>query len=87
VFHAALVSAERGEARPVYGLSHRANPTVERWRARPREALRVCRPAGEERQAERWLRAFHLWPVRHVERRATLDVLVPAAAPAGGARP
>jgi hypothetical protein len=82
VFHAALVSRERGAPRPVWGLSHRANPTVPRWAGVAREDLRVCRPAGEEAQAERWLRAFHVWPVRRVERRATLDVLV-LAAPAG----
>jgi hypothetical protein len=82
VFHAALVSRERGVPRPVWGLSHRANPTVPQWAALPRAELRICRPAGEDAQAERWLRAFHLWPVRRVERRETLDVLV-LDAPAG----
>ena len=79
VLHAALVSRERGAPRPVFGLSHRANPTVPSWAGVPREELRICRPAGEEAQAERWLRAFHVWPVRSVERRPTLDVLVLAA--------
>jgi hypothetical protein len=85
VFHAALVSRERGTPWPVWGISHRANPTVPRWTALPRADLRICRPAGEDAQAERWLRAFHLWPVRRVERRETLDVLVLAAP--GGADP
>ena len=43
----------------------------------PAESIRICRPHGEEpeREAERWLRAYHAWPVRVVERRATVDVL------------
>jgi hypothetical protein len=74
VFHAALVLHERGEERRVWGVSHRTNPTVRQWWDR-RAALRICRPRGEEAQAERWLRAFHLWPVRVVERRGAVDVL------------
>jgi hypothetical protein len=40
-------------------------------------SLRICRPHGDEpeREAERWLRAYHAWPARVVERRATVDVL------------
>jgi hypothetical protein len=75
VFHATLVLRERGEARPVWGVTHRTNATVEQWWSR-RASLRICRPRGEEAQAERWLRSFHLWPVREVERRETVDVLV-----------
>jgi hypothetical protein len=75
VFHVALVSAERGRPSAVFGLTHRANPTVARWSSLPREALRICRPRGEEAQAERWLRDFNLWPVRPLERRETVDVL------------
>jgi hypothetical protein len=77
VFHASLVLHERGDARRVWGVSHRTNATVARWWDR-RAALRICRPHGEDAQAERWLRAFHLWPVRVAERRATVDVLEPA---------
>jgi hypothetical protein len=78
VWHATLVARERGLDRPVWGVTHRATPTVMQWKALPVETLRVCRPHGEEpeREAERWLRAYHAWPVRLVERRATLDVLV-----------
>jgi hypothetical protein len=75
VWHAALVSRERGEPREIWGVTHRTNATVSRWWP-ARESLRICRPLGEDAQAERWLRAFHLWPVRVVERRATVDVLV-----------
>jgi hypothetical protein len=79
VFHATLVLHEGGDARRVWGVSHRTNPTVAQWWDR-RAALRICRPLGEEAQAERWLRAFHLWPVRAVERRGAVDVLVTAPA-------
>jgi hypothetical protein len=75
VFHATLVARERGAPVEVWGISHRSNPTVPRWSALPRESLRICRPRGEEAHAERWLRAFHLWPVRELERRETVDVL------------
>ncbi|WP_242340377.1 MULTISPECIES: hypothetical protein [unclassified Anaeromyxobacter] len=80
VWHAALVARERGLARRVYGLTHRSNPTAPLWKGRPPESLRICRPAGEEEHAERWLRAFHLWPVRGVGRQGTVDVLVPVGA-------
>jgi hypothetical protein len=82
VWHARLALRERGDAREVWGVTHRTNATVLQWWA-GRASLRICRPRGEERQAERWLRAFHLWPVREVERRETVDVLV-LASPAGG---
>ncbi len=75
VFHAALVLRESGDGRRVWGISHRSNPTVPQWSALPR-ALRICRPAGEDAEAERWLRAYHLWPVRRVETRRTVEVLV-----------
>lgn len=80
VWHAALVSRERGEPREVWGVTHRTNATVHAWWP-ARASLRICRPRGEDVQAERWLRAFHLWPVRVVERRATVDVLVVEAPP------
>jgi len=84
VWHASLVARERGlrdEAgagpRRVWGVSHRATPTVPQWKALPVESVRICRVRGEqpEREAERWLRTYHAWPVRVVERRATVDVL------------
>jgi hypothetical protein len=74
VWHAALVSRERGEPQPVWGVSHRTNATVMQWWPR-RGSLRICRPVGEDAQAERWMRSFHLWPARVVERRGTVDVL------------
>lgn len=77
VWHAALVSRERGLERRVYGVTHRSNPTVREWKGRAPESLRICRAAGEEEHAERWLRAFHLWPVRVVRPRGTVEVLVP----------
>lgn len=85
VWHASLVARERGllsaagdGPRRIWGVSHRATPTVAQWKGLPLESLRICRPHGEEpeREAERWLRAYHAWPVRVVERRGTVDVLV-----------
>jgi len=77
VWHVALTSRERGLPRPVYGLTHRSNPTVPLWWDTPRAALRICRIRGEapEREAARWLPMYGLWPVELVERRATVDVL------------
>jgi hypothetical protein len=67
----------------VYGLAFRSNPTVPRWAGTPRQALRICRVRGEEAEAERSLRGFHLWPVRVIERRGTVDVLTPVTPDAG----
>jgi hypothetical protein len=78
VWHTAVVSRERGLERRVYGLTHRSNPTVQEWKGRAR-VLRICRPAGEEEHAG-VARAFHLWPVRVLERRGTVEVLVPLVA-------
>ena len=77
VWHAGWMARQRGLRAP-YGVTHRTNPTVRCWSDRPREALRICRVRGPEaeQEEERWLRAFHLWPVREVERRATVDVLM-----------
>jgi hypothetical protein len=84
VWHARLALRERGEPREVWGVTHRTNATVLQWWA-GRASLRICRPRGEDAPAERWLRAFHLWPVRVVEHRETVDVLEPAPAPAADA--
>jgi hypothetical protein len=77
VWHAALVARERGLEQPVWGVTHRATPTVRQWKGLPVGSIRICRPHGDEpeREAERWLRAYHAWPVKVVERRATVDVL------------
>jgi hypothetical protein len=77
VWHAALVARERGLDRKVWGVTHRTTPTVMQWKGLPVASIRICRPHGDvpEREAERWLRAYHAWPVRVVERRATVDVL------------
>jgi hypothetical protein len=86
VWHAALVSRERGLDRPIYGVAHRANPTAPAWLGRPAGDLRICRPHGEAAalESERWLRTYGRWPVRLLERRATLDVLVVEVAGPGG---
>ena len=81
VFHAALVAAERGEPARLRGLCHRSNPTVPDWWER-REGIRICAARGAEAESERWLRTYHLWPVRLLERWATVDVVTPA-----GSRP
>jgi hypothetical protein len=84
VWHATWTARARGVGRPIHGITHRASPTAFDWWDRPRETLRICRPHGAERDAERWLGLFHLWPAEVVERRPTLDVLVPTSAPPGG---
>ena len=61
----------------MYGLSFRANPTAPAWTRLPRRSLRICKVRGEDAEAERQLRGFHLWPVRVVENRPTVDVLLP----------
>jgi hypothetical protein len=80
VWHALWTLHERGLDRPVYGLAHRAGPTVDAWRRPPYEAVRLCRPKGADAGwpalTPYWMRHYHAWPVRVVERRATLDVLL-----------
>jgi hypothetical protein len=76
VWHAALALHRSGEARPVYGLTHRATPTAARWWDR-RDAVRICRAAGEGPVADRWLRDFGLPPMRPVERVGAVEVLAP----------
>jgi hypothetical protein len=78
VWHAGWAAHRRGLPAP-YGLTHRANPTARLWKGRAPHELRVCRVRGAEAEAERWLRAFHLWPVRLLEQRATVEVVAPAA--------
>ena len=79
VWHAALVLHERGEARRLYGLTHRATPSAAVWWDR-RGEVRLCRPAGEDAAAARWLRDFGMPPARAVERVGAVEVLAPAAA-------
>jgi hypothetical protein len=89
VWHAALVLRERGEARRVYGLTHRATPTLGAWRARPE--VRVCRAVGEGPFADRWLRDYGLPPMRAAARVGSIEVLerdpAPRAPPPGAERP
>ena len=77
---------ERGGGPRVYAVCHRATPTMAAWSGRPREALRICRPrtAVAERDGERWLRLYGLWPVEVLERWPQLDVLAPAPGPQAG---
>ncbi len=77
VWHASVVLRERGEDRRVWGISHRSNPTLPQWEGLRGPGLRICVPRGEGKEAERWLRAYHLWPVREVERRETVTVRAP----------
>ena len=78
VWHAKLALRERGERREVWGVTHRSNPTLAEWAGLRGPGLRIC-VAGNAAEAARWLRAYHLWPVREVERRPTLSVVVPEA--------
>jgi hypothetical protein len=75
VWHAALVLRERGEARRVYGLTHRATPTARAWWDRRKEGVRFCRSAGESAPADRWLRDFGLPPMRPVGRVGGVELL------------
>jgi hypothetical protein len=84
VWHVAWTARARALPARVYGLAHRANPTVRFWAGRPREALRVCRVRGAEAAGDAALRDYGLWPARVLERRATVDVLAPAPLPAPG---
>ena len=81
VWHVAWTARERGLPVRVYGVAHRANPTARFWKERPRASLRVCRVRGAEAAGDRALADFGLWPARVLERRATVDVLAPAARP------
>jgi hypothetical protein len=76
-FDALRAAHDRGEPAATWGICHRANPTVPQWRAIPRAALRICAPVGEDAHAERWLRSFHLWPVRELGRVGTVRILAP----------
>jgi len=76
VWHAGLALHERGESRRVYGLTHRATPTAA-WRERPAGTVRLCRAAGEEAAADRWLRDFGLPPMRGVGRVGAVELLAP----------
>jgi hypothetical protein len=78
VWHAGWVAYGRGSPAP-YGITHRTNATARFWKGRPAGELRICRIRGKEEQSEYWLRAFHLWPVRALEERKTVEVVVPNA--------
>jgi hypothetical protein len=79
VFEALRAAHDRGEPPASWGVCHRSNPTVPQWGGIPRERLRICVPAGEEEPAERWLRAFHLWPSRELDRQGSVFVRSPAS--------
>jgi hypothetical protein len=80
VWHAALALHERGEPRRLYGLAHRATPTLAGWWPR-RDALRFCRATGEGPFADRWLRDFGLPPMRAAARVGGVEVLERDPAP------
>ena len=82
VWHAALVLHERGDGRRVYGVAHRATPTLGAWR--DRGGVTVCRAAGEKAYADRWLRELGLPPMRAARQVGNVEVLEPD--PAGGDR-
>jgi hypothetical protein len=81
VWHASLVARERGLDRRVWGVSHRATPTVPQWRrypapapALPDEPLRICVPAGQDAIAERYLRGYDVVLDRVVARLPTVSL-------------
>jgi hypothetical protein len=79
VWHVLWRTSERGEARPVHGLAHRAGPTAAAWQGLPRASLRLCQPHAAPsywtRTTPYWMERYGAWPVHLVERRASLDVL------------
>jgi hypothetical protein len=76
VWHASWVARQRGLPAP-YGITHRTNATEMFWKSRPARELRICRIRGAEAESQRWLLAFHLWPVRTLETRRTVEVVAP----------
>jgi hypothetical protein len=76
IWHAALVLRERGEARRVFGLTHRATPTARDWWDRRLGGVRYCRAAGDA-MSDRWLRDFGLPAMKPVERVGGVEVLGP----------
>lgn len=75
VWHVTGALRARGEDRPVFGLAHRATPTLAAWRDRP--GVTICCAAGEQPMAARWLRAFGLPPMRVARRAGAVEVLEP----------
>ncbi len=77
VFHANLVLRDRGEARTIWGITFRSNPTIPLWvRKIPRESCRIG-VAAADAEAEYWLSAHKLAPLQEGERRPTIRVLCP----------
>lgn len=76
VFHANLALHERGDPRVVWGISHRCDPSREKWMGVPLPEVRIGVPEGDP-EADAWLRVFDLPPMVEVERRPTLRVLRP----------
>jgi len=76
VWHVLAVRAERGDPLPVYGISHRSNPTLPAFLALPAEARRICVPAAERAHAERWFEDYRLGPLDEVGRAGGMRVLV-----------
>ena len=77
VFHANLVRSERGDPGMVWGLTFRAHPSSRRWRAMPRDRLRIAVPEGDP-MAERWIASYGLSPTIEAGRRPTIVVRRPA---------
>jgi hypothetical protein len=89
IFHAHLVLNERGEQRPLWGVTFRAQPTSQLWWNTPLEGrivgIPLHDPYGEKGRVvgiplhdtfgDNWLLAFGMPGFRDVERRDTLRVL------------
>jgi hypothetical protein len=59
VFHAAVITHERGEDRTLWGLTERAQGARRRWRHLPIDRFRVC-VAPDDPEVGRWLARFRL---------------------------
>jgi hypothetical protein len=80
VYHANLLLYERGEARRVWGITHRSLPTAALWTAVPLDQTRVAAIAGDEDQVEQWVKAYHLPELIPHQRLGAITVLLPRAA-------
>jgi hypothetical protein len=77
VWHAALVSRERGERPRVYGLTHRATPAARDWWDRRLSGVRYCRAAGDGAAADRWIRDYGLPVMTPTARVGAVEIIAP----------
>jgi hypothetical protein len=75
VFSASQILAERGEDRPVWGITYRCGPTQPFGVQTPRDQLRVAVMVGERQKADPWLAGYGLPALQVKEERSGIWVL------------